>query len=88
LHPIAASSVAAVYGRRKHGTHSAKLDYRLKQDEHIAFVRKSKSFASKMVKLPKRAPRRPARYFHDCYDEDAIKESNKLAVRSVRKIVK
>jgi len=31
---------------------------------------------------------RPPGYFEDCYDREAIKESNMLASRSARKLVK
>lgn len=31
---------------------------------------------------------RPPRYFADCYDAEELKESNELAQRSVRRIVK
>jgi hypothetical protein len=40
------------------------------------------------MELPEPVPMRPPGYFEDCYDEDAVKESNNLAARSVRKIVK
>jgi hypothetical protein len=56
--------------------------------EHIVIVRKSKLLVLKPLELPEPVPMRPPGYFQDCYDEDAIKESNKLAARSIRKIVK
>jgi prevent-host-death family protein len=58
------------------------------EGEHVVIVRKSKLLVLKPLELPEPVPLRPPGYFHDCYDEEAIKESNKLAARSVRKIVK
>ena len=56
--------------------------------EHIVIVRKSKLLVLKPLELPEPVPMRPPGYFEDCYDKNAIKESNELAARSVRKIVK
>ncbi len=42
----------------------------------------------KQLEMPEPVPMRPHGYFDDCYDKAAVKESNKLAGRSVRKIVK
>jgi len=58
------------------------------EGEHILIVRKSKLLMLKPVELPEPVPMRPPGYFEDCYDRDAIKESNMLASRSVRKLVK
>jgi hypothetical protein len=58
------------------------------EGDHIVIVRKSKLLVLKPLEVPEPVPMRPPGYFHDCYDEDAIKESNELAARSVRKIVK
>jgi len=56
--------------------------------EHIVIVRKSKLLVLKPLELPEPVPMRPLGYFDDCYDKHAINESNALATRSVRKIVK
>lgn len=61
---------------------------RAMEGEHVVIVRKSKLLVLKPLELPEPVPMRPAGYFNDCYDEEAIKESNQLAARSVRKIVK
>ena len=58
------------------------------EGDHVVIVRKSKLLVLKPLELPEPVPMRPPGYFQDCYDQDAIKESNKLAARSVRKIVK
>jgi hypothetical protein len=58
------------------------------EGEHIVIVRKSKLLVLKPLDLPQPVPMRPPGYFKDCYDREAIKESNKLASHSVRKIVK
>jgi len=58
------------------------------EGDHIVIVRKSKLLVLKSLEIPEPVPMRPPGYFQDCYDEDAAQESNKLAVRSVRKIVK
>lgn len=58
------------------------------EGDHIVIVRKSKLLVLKPMELPEPVPIRPPGYFEDCYDENAAKESNKLAARSVRKIVK
>lgn len=58
------------------------------EGEHVVIVRKSKLLVLKPLELPEPVPMRPPGYFQDCYDEAAAKESNKLAGRSVRKIVK
>jgi hypothetical protein len=56
--------------------------------EHVVIVRKSKLLVLKPLDLPEPVPMRPPGYFHDCYDKEAARESNRLAARSVRKIVK
>jgi hypothetical protein len=58
------------------------------EGEQIVILRKSKLLVLKPLELPEPVPMRPPGYFQDCYDEDAVKESNKLAARSVRKVVK
>jgi hypothetical protein len=58
------------------------------EGEHILIVRKSKLLVLKPMELPEPVPMRPPGYFEDCYDREAIKESNMLASRSVRKLVK
>jgi hypothetical protein len=58
------------------------------EGEHVVIVRKSKLLVLKPLELPEPIPMRPPGYFHDCYDEEATRESNKLAARSVRKTVK
>jgi hypothetical protein len=56
--------------------------------EHVVIVRKSKLLVLKPLDLPEPVPMRPPGYFHDCYDKEAARESNRLGARSVRKIVK
>ena len=58
------------------------------EGEHVVIIRKSKLLVLNPLELPEPVPMRPPGYFHDCYDEEATQESNKLAARSVRKIVK
>ena len=58
------------------------------EGEHIVIVRKSKLLVLKPLEFPEPVPMRPPRYFNDCYDREAIKESNQLASHSVRKVVK
>ena len=58
------------------------------EGEHVVIVRKSKLLVLKPLEVPEPEPMRPPGYFEDCYDQEAIKESNKLAARSVRRIVK
>jgi len=58
------------------------------EGEHIVIVRKSKLLVLKPLELPEPVPMRPVGYFQDCYDQDAAEESNRVAARSVRKIVK
>jgi antitoxin (DNA-binding transcriptional repressor) of toxin-antitoxin stability system len=58
------------------------------QGEHIVIVRKSKLLVLQPLQLPEPIPMRPPGYFNDCYDKKTARESNKLAARSVRKIVK
>jgi hypothetical protein len=56
--------------------------------EHIVIVRKSKLLTLKPLEMPEPIPMRPPGYFADCYDKEAAGESNRLAARSIRKIVK
>ena len=58
------------------------------EGEHIVIVRKSKLLVLKPLEFPEPVPMRPPGYFNDCYDREAIKESNRLALHSVRKVVK
>jgi hypothetical protein len=58
------------------------------QGEQIIIIRKSKLLVLKQLEIPEPVPIRPPGYFEDSYDKAAVKESNKLAARSVRKIVK
>ena len=56
--------------------------------ERIVIIRKSRLLVLKELEIPDPVPMRPPGYFDDCYDKDSVKESNQLASRSVRKIVK
>jgi hypothetical protein len=58
------------------------------EGEQIVIVRKSKLLVLKQLEMPEPVPIRPAGYFSDCYSTAEAKESNKLAARSVRKVVK
>ena len=58
------------------------------QGEQIVIIRKSRLLVLKELDLPEPIPIRPAGFFEDCYDKAAAKESNKLARRSARKVVK
>lgn len=58
------------------------------EGEQIVIVRKSKLLVLKQLEMPEPVPMRPHGYFDGCYDKAEAKESNKLATRSVRKIVK
>jgi len=58
------------------------------EGEQVVIIRKSKLLVLKELELPEPVPIRPAGYFEDCYDRAYIKESNKLAKRSVRRIVR
>ena len=52
----------------------------------MVIVRKAKLPLKQLE--PEPVPMRPHGYFSDCYDKPAAKESNKLAARPVRKVVK
>ncbi len=56
--------------------------------EQVIIIRKSKLLVLKQLEIPEQVPVRPPGYFQDCYDKAAVKESNKLAARSMGKIVK
>jgi hypothetical protein len=58
------------------------------EGDHVVIVRKSRLLVLKPLELPEPVPIRPPGYFHDCYDKAAIQESNELAARSTRKLVK
>ncbi len=58
------------------------------EGEHVVILRKSKLLVLKPLEMPEPVPMRPPGYFQECYDKEAAKESNWLAVRSIRKIVK
>lgn len=58
------------------------------EGEQIVIVRKSKLLVLKELEIPEPVPIRPQGYFQDCYGTADAKESNKLAARSPRKIVK
>ena len=49
---------------------------------------KPRLFVLKELDIPEPIPMRPQGFFTDCYDKASVKESNKLARRSVRKVVK
>jgi hypothetical protein len=68
--------------------HLGEIADRAIEGEHILIVRKSKLLVLKPLELPEPVPMRPPGFFADCYDREAIKESNMLASRSVRKVVK
>jgi len=61
---------------------------RVLQGEQIVIIRKSRLLVLKELDLPEPIPMRTPGFFDDCYDKAAAKESNKLARRSVRQIVK
>lgn len=56
--------------------------------EQIVIIRKSRLLVLKELEIPDPVPLRPPGYFDDCYDKVLAKESNQLASRSVRKVVK
>lgn len=58
------------------------------EGEHIVIVRRSNLLVLKPLQLPEPIPMRPPGYFRDCYNAREAKESNRLAARSVRKLVK
>lgn len=68
--------------------HLGEIADRAIEGEHIVIVRKSKLLVLKPLEIPEPVPMRPPGYFEDCYDQDAAKESNRLAARSVRRLVK
>ena len=55
------------------------------QGEQIIITRKSKLLVLKERELSEPVPMRPPGYFADCYDEEYVRESNKLARRSTCK---
>jgi antitoxin (DNA-binding transcriptional repressor) of toxin-antitoxin stability system len=58
------------------------------EGENIVIVRKSNLLVLKLLELPEPVPMRPPGYFNDCYNAREARESNRLAARSVRKLVK
>jgi hypothetical protein len=58
------------------------------QGEQIVIIRKSKLLILKELEIPEPVPMRPPGYFEECYDKAAVEESNQLARRSVRRVVK
>ena len=58
------------------------------EGEQVVIVRKSKLLVLKPLEIPEPVPIRPPGYFEDCYDKTSAKESNKLAARSTRRMVK
>ena len=58
------------------------------EGQQVIIIRKTKLLVLKPLEIPAPVPIRPHGYFDDCYDKAAAKESNKLAARSARKIVK
>lgn len=58
------------------------------EGEQIVIVRKSKLLVLKQLEIPEPVPLRPPGYFDDCYDKTSASESNKLAARSTRKMVR
>jgi hypothetical protein len=58
------------------------------EGEQIVIVRKSKLLVLKQLEIPEPVPLRPRGYFEDCYGKTDAKDSNKLAARSARKLVK
>ena len=58
------------------------------EGEQVVIVRKSRLLVLKPLEIPEPVPIRPPGYFEDCYDKTSVKESNKLAARSTRRMVK
>jgi len=58
------------------------------QGEQIVIIRKSRLLVLKELEIPEPIPIRPPGFFDDCYDRIAVKKSNSLGRRSVRKLVK
>ena len=58
------------------------------QGEQIVIIRKSRLLVLKELEIPEPIPIRPPGFFDDCYDRIAVKKSNRLGRRSVRKLVK
>lgn len=56
--------------------------------EQIVIVRKTKLLVLTKLEIPEPVPIRPPGYFEDCYGKQEATESNRLAARSARKIVK
>jgi prevent-host-death family protein len=68
--------------------HLGDIADRALQGEQVVIVRKSKLLALVQIEMPEPVPMRPRGYFQDCYDSASVREENKLAVRSVRRVVK
>ncbi|MCA1659057.1 MAG: hypothetical protein LC642_00735 [Verrucomicrobiaceae bacterium] len=58
------------------------------EGEQIIILRKSTPLLLQPLHICDPIPLRPPGYFADCYDTAAAKESNKLAARSHRRLVK
>jgi len=56
--------------------------------EQIVIIRKTKLLVLKEFEVPEPIPMHPLGYFNDIYDDEYVKESNLLAKRSVRRVVK
>jgi len=68
--------------------HLGEIADRVIEGEHVVIIRKSQLLTIKTLDIMEPVPIRPQGYFDDCYDKSGVKESNKLAARSHRKIVK
>jgi hypothetical protein len=58
------------------------------QGEQIVIIRKSRLLVLKELEIPEPVPMRSLGHFEDYYDKTLAGESNRLASRSVRKVVK
>ena len=56
--------------------------------EPVLIVRKSRLLVLKEFDFPEPIPVRASGYFDDCYSKAEVKESNRLAAKSARKIVR
>lgn len=58
------------------------------EGENIVIVRKANLLVLKPLDFPEPVPMRPPGYFNNCYNAREARESNRLAARSARKLVK